>query len=316
MLTLSIAGDNYLHTAALMRGEIKLENVRLIPTMIRPEQLFERQTQSSEYDISEMSLSGHIMHVARGDTRYLGLPIFPSRMFRHGYIWVRSELPIKSPSDLKGRRIGLPQFHMTAALFVRGMLKEDFGLDVGDIEWVQGGRMVPGRIEREPLALPPEVHLTVERQRSLEELLEARELDGVMGPERPLPNSRVALRTLFRDPRATEYEYFKRTGIYPIMHLVTVRRSIIEENVWLATTLFEAFQEAKRRALEAILGRRSTFIAIPGFRYFADEVVSLFGDDIWPYGIEPNRETLRAALRYSREQHLIDRTLGITDLFK
>ncbi|WP_156767437.1 ABC transporter substrate-binding protein [Mycobacterium sp. E796] len=255
------------------------------------------------------------MRVARGDDRYVGLPVFTSRVFRHDGIILRRE--IESAHQLPGKRIAVPEYHMTAALFMRGLLFDEYGLDHRSITWVQAGHHTPGRIERESISIP-DVTIEVERERTIDEMLAEGSVAASLNPygSALLGGSAPIVRRLYPDPLAAEIEYFGRTGVYPIMHLVVVKRDLYERHPWVALNLYKAFVAAKDLCLERMkgIGGHSP-VALPGFLHRLDDAREIYGADLWPYGLEANRTTLDTACRYSFQQGLSNRAVAPEELF-
>ena len=314
-LPLSFACDWYDRTEAIRSGEVAPEGVDLTPLTMTPTETFWRLTQSHEFDVAEMSLSGFIMRTARGDDTYVGLPVFTSRVFRHDGIIVGTA--IESPQQLAGQRVALPEYHMTAALFMRGLLFDEHGVDHRDITWVQAGHHTPGRIEREPLSIPG-VTVEVERERTIDQLLRDGHVAASLNPygSALLDDPAPIVRRLYPDPLSAEREYFTRTGIYPIMHLVVLKRWIYERHPWVAVNLYNAFVAAKDLCLQRMKGIGGhPPVALPGFLHHLEVAREIYGDDLWPYGIEANRRTLETACRYSLQQGLSDRLVEPEELF-
>jgi 4,5-dihydroxyphthalate decarboxylase len=312
----SFACGRYDRTEPIQSGEIAPVGMELVPLVLHPADTFLRLTRDAEFDIAEMSLSGHIMRTSRGDDRYVGLPIFTSRAFRHRGIVLRSE--VADVADLAGRRVAVPEYHMTAALFMRGLLGDEFGFDHRSVTWVQAGQFSPGRVERESLRLPPEVRVEVVTDRTIDQMLASGDVQAATTPYTSglagQPDSPI--RPLFADPLAAETDYLARTGIFPIMHLVVVRRTLVERHPWVVVNLMQAFTRAKDLCLERMQGLGGhPPVALPFFLDSVARARSLLGDDLWPYGVEPNRTTLEAACRYSCQQGLSDRLLTPEDLF-
>jgi 4,5-dihydroxyphthalate decarboxylase len=280
-----------------------------------PTETFWRLTQCHEFDVAEMSLSGFIMRTARGDDRYVGLPVFTSRVFRHDGIILRRE--IQSALQLPGKRVAVPEYHMTAALFMRGLLSDEHGVDHREITWVQAGHHTPGRIERESVSIP-DVTIEVEPNRIIDEMLRDGTVDASLNPygSALLEEQASVVHRLYPDPSAAEIEYFARTGIYPIMHLVVIKRDLYERHPWVAVNLYKAVVTAKDLCLERMkgIGGHSP-VALPGFLHRLDEARKAHGDDLWPYGVEANRVTLQTACRYSFEQGLSGRLVAPEELF-
>lgn len=320
-LQLSLGCGKYERTRALFDGTVRPQGVDLIPIDLRPSDIFWRQIKHGEFDVSEMSLSAHIMAVAGGDLRFVAIPVFPSRVFRHSSILVLAGSELSNLSQLRGRTIGVPEYHMTAALFVRGLLSDEYGIAPEEIAWVQAGLEVAGRAERVDLNLPASVDLRAEPNRTLTELLERRDVDALIAPSLPgrgptgciMPS--LGMRRLLQDARAAEREYYEKTGIFPIMHTVVLRRELQDRHPWLATELMRCFSRAKEVAETEARTRGNLISALPWFQAELESTEKLMGTDFWPYGFEANAATLDAAVRYSFEQHLSHRRVQPAELF-
>lgn len=313
---LSLACGRYDRTEAILDGRVKPQGVELTCLALPPYEMFWRQIQHREFDVSELSLSAHILAVSRGERDLLGIPVFPSRVFRHSYIFVRDAAGIETPEQLAGKRVGLPEYHMTAALFIRGLLADEHGVEPRSISWVQAGLVQAGRKERVELDLPEGVSVERNERESLLDLLAAGRLDAVAIPS--VPEKLLALpgvRRLFPDVRAVERDYFARTGIFPIMHLVAIRADVHERAPWVALELYKAFDAAKELALREAFARGAIASSLPWFQSELEETRAAMGDDLWPYGVEKNRATLEAAVRYSAEQGLSERQVTVEELF-
>lgn len=309
-LPLTLACGDYDRTHALADGSVVPEGVDLnyIP-LEPPGEIFWRQLRHEEFDASELSLSAYVITLSRGDRRFVAIPVFPLRTFRHSFIWVTERSGIKVPQDLVGKRIGIPEYHMTALLFIRGMLEHDYGVRPEDIHWVRG------RVERIDLTLPPTIRLDdLPTGQTFGQMLEDGELDGIAGTRPPRsikPN--VAVR-LFPRPREVEIDYYRRTGVFPIMHVVAMRRELYEQHRWLAESLTKAFMEAKERAYHR-MHEVSGLYSLPWLNLDMEDTREVFGDDPFTYGVDPNLPTLRAATEYSLEQGLSARKVEIEELF-
>lgn len=316
-LKLAIACGRYDRTVALRDGRIKPDGIDLNYLPMGPAEIFWRQIKHEEFDASEMSLSAYIMEVSEGRDRFVGIPVFPSRVFRRAYVFVNADAGIEDPADLKGKRVGVPEYHMTAALFIRGFLSDDHGVAAGDVEWIQGGQTVPGRQERVELKLPPSITVTHEPDRTIDEMLVSGDLDAVVSAytTQSVAQGDPRVRRLFADPVARELEAFRRTGIFPIMHLIAIRREVYEANRWIATSLQKAFEEAKQVAYADIADHGASSSILPFFQLERERTIAEFGTDFWPYGVEANRATLEAAVRYSHEQGLSPRRVEVEELF-
>ncbi|MBM3502491.1 MAG: ABC transporter substrate-binding protein [Alphaproteobacteria bacterium] len=302
-----------------MDGSVRPAGLELTFITGYPRDLFRRMAQYAEFDASEMSLSTYIAMIARGDRRFVAIPVFPSRNFRHGYIFVNRRAGITRPEDLKGKRIGVPEYQMTAALWIRGFLQHDHGIAPRDMTWFTGAMDEHGFDERYALSLPTDVRLTtIGRGETLEAMLESGAIDALIMAARPklAGQSDTAIARLFPDFPRVEQDYYRRTGLFPIMHTVVVRRDLYERHPWIATSLFEAFELAKREGRARIRITGPLAVALPWLPAHLEEVEATFGGhDPWVYGIEPNRSVLETMVRYSVEQGLATRAVGLDELF-
>jgi 4,5-dihydroxyphthalate decarboxylase len=317
-LPLSIAIGDYDRIRPLEDGRVRIDGCDPVFMHLEPEEVFFRGFRQEAFDVCELSLSTFALRTARGDCPYVGVPVFPSRAFRHTAIYVRTDRGIESPRDLKGRRIGIPEYQLTANVWARAILQGDHGVDPSHIRWVQGGQEEPGRIEKAGFDLPEGVHLEPAPEgRTLSGMLEDGEIDGLIAPRAPSCFLRGAPHVgwLFSDPQAAASDWFRRTGIFPIMHLLGVRRSLVEQHPWLPVALLKAFEEAKRLTLEALADPAAPRVTLP----FLDEQVraaqALMGKDYWPYGLEANRVVLESFLEHHHRQGLSPRRLGPEELF-
>ncbi|MDQ2961975.1 MAG: 4,5-dihydroxyphthalate decarboxylase [Pseudomonadota bacterium] len=316
-IQLSLAIGAYDHVRDVLDGTVPVAGVELTVLRLPVEEMFYRFLMHGEFDVSEASLGKIVALAAQDDHRFVPLPVFPSRVFRHSSIYIRSGGDIARPEDLAGKRVGVPEWAQTAAIYTRGLLSEEYGVDLASIHWHQAGVNDPGRIEKVKLTLPSGIRLTVVADRSLSEMLLAGDLDAVLSarPPAPILAGDPRVRRLFADHRAVERAYARKTGIFPIMHVVAMRREVYERDRWLAMNLFKAFDEAKARSLERIADMAASFLPLP---WAPDELRSareLFGSDPWPYGIAPNRTTLDIFLRYAFEQGVCSRPLTLETLF-
>ena len=311
-LKLTVACGPYDRTRALADGTVQPEGIDLSYLAMRPAETFWRMLNNEEFDASEMSLSSYAILRSKGDARFIALPVFPSRMFRHSCVYVNSRSGIRHPQDLKGKRFGAADYQMTAAVWVRGFLQDDYGVHPEDLHWVlgapvQGGVRVPEGVRTE--ALGP--------RQSLDEMLERGEIDALIGVTLPRPflagSKRV--RRLFRDHRKVEEDYYRRTGIFPIMHTVVMKTSLLQAEPWAAISLYKAFVESKRLNDESLYDTDALHASLP---WLIDEIESsrrIFGEDVWNYSIEGSRPTLDALLQYLDEQGLTARRMNVEELF-
>jgi 4,5-dihydroxyphthalate decarboxylase len=316
-LRLSIAVGDYDRTRALIDGSVAIDGVDPVFTPLGPEEIFFRAFRHAEFDICELSLSSFTIKTAQGACPYIGVPAFVSRAFRHTAIYVRTDR-IKKPADLKGKKIGVPEYQLTANVWARAILEDDHGVKPGDIHWVRGGMFEAGRLEKITIAPPPDVTIDdAPEGRTLSDMLAVGEIDGLIAPRMPAPFQRgdPNVGWLFPDPAAAAKDYFKRTGIFPIMHLIGVRRELAEQQRWLPAALLKAFACAKDIALTRLDDTSSTKITLPFVEEQLVEVRALMGADFWSYGVEPNRKTLQTFLRHHHRQGLSARLVAVEELF-
>lgn len=313
----TLACGPYDRTAALADGRVRAEGVALNVVQLEPEEIFWRMMRHAEFEVSEMSLSSYAMAVSRDDHRFVGLPVFLSRSFRHSSLYVRSDAELEDPRELRGARIGVPEYQMTAAVWTRGLLADEYGLTAHDATWVTGGLEQPGRAERQPLHLPPGIDVERLGARTLADALLAGEIDALMAPRVPTvfraPDPPI--RRVFPDYATRELEYHRRTGLFPIMHLVVIRSDVAERHPWLAQSLTKAFERAKALAVAGIEDAPALRWTLPFLLDAVERSKAEFGSDPWPYGLEANRATLEVFLRYLQEQGLVARDLQPDALF-
>jgi 4,5-dihydroxyphthalate decarboxylase len=312
---------NYDRVAALLDGRVTIPGVKLAVEVQYPTQIFARAFTEAPYDISELSASSYVMQLAKGACPYVALPAYLSRAFRHGGIYVRTDRGIAGPKDLEGRLVGVPEYQMTMALWARGLLADEYGVDTDRLRYRTGGLNQAGRKERLTLDLPARMDVApVAEGRTLNELLVAGELDAVIAPAPPdafvAGDARIA--RLFPDVRAAERDYYARTGIFPIMHLVGLRRELAEAQPGLARAVYDALLESRRLAmaeLAATATASANRIQLPWLAAEWEDTRALMGVDYWPYGVERNRAALDALCRYSVAQHLAPERLSPDRLF-
>jgi 4,5-dihydroxyphthalate decarboxylase len=311
------ASKGYDRLAALLDGRVAPEGIDLNIIALPVEETFYRQARYAEFDLSEMSLSTYVLSLADPSPEFVALPVFPSRYFRHQSIFVNRDSGIRRPEDLAGRTVGVPEYQITATVWQRGMLSDDYGVRPADIVWRQGGIEQPGRPEKVGLSLPPDVRLEgIGPDDTLGRQLARGEIDALMCAHVPsVFAEHEHIVRLFPDYKTVEQEYFRRTALFPIMHVVVVRRRILEEHPWVARSLYKAFEEARAIAMEELRYRSSLTVMLPWLADHLDETVRVMGDDYWPYGLEKNRRDLDTFLRYSSEQGLSARRLEPEELF-
>ena len=314
---LTLAVCDYEHVREITQGLVRADGITLTPLIFPSiEEITFRFTKSLEWDVSELSFGKYISLTSQGDAPMIAIPVFPSRVHRHSAIYVRADRGIKTAKDLEGRAVGIPEWAQTAGIYVRGFLAEDHGVDLAKIQWLQAGVNEPGRAEKVELKLPAGIRYKARPDTSLSAMLASGEVDAVISARAPAafaPGGAVV--RLFPDYRAEEERFFKKTGIFPIMHLITVRRAAYEQHPWIAMNLFKMFDEAKRRCLNRLRDFTCARIPLPWAAAIADEIVANYGPDPYPYGIEESRPTLEAFCRYAHDQGVTHRRMTIEDLF-
>ena len=318
-LQLSFACALYDRMQALYTGEVKPAGIDLnfIPIEV-PRPLFDRMSGGQEFDVAEYSITEFAQRLAMGNCPFVAIPVFPSRSFRHGFISIHRKAGITQPGDLEGRRVGVPLYAMTAAIFLRGLLQHEYGVGLSKIQWVQGAINSAGAHGRPtvvPLARPVPIEIN-DSGKSLSELLEARSIDAIIGTSLPEAIRRNPdIGRMFPNYVELEKDYYKRTGIYPIMHLIAIRKEIYERHPFVASSLYDAFEESKKIALGKMFSSRALRYMTPWLMRDIDEIHEVFNGEPWPYGIEPNRKTLTALVTYLVDQGLIAVPIPVEDLF-
>jgi 4,5-dihydroxyphthalate decarboxylase len=318
-LPLTFAGCRYDRLEAIRDGDVAVEGVELnCITLKSGRDVFDRMVGGKEFDVAELSASEYVSLHGAGDCPFVAIPVFPSRVFRHGYIFMNTRCGIRTPKDLEGRRVGLPLYTQTAAIWARGHLQHQFGVDLSSVRWVQGAVEKAGT-HGTPHAPPLLAPVQIEQNRSsapLGDLLARGDIDALIGSRKPESFGRHPdVARLFPDYRARERKLYETTKIFPIMHLIAIRRDLYERHRWIATSLYKAFVESKRRALARMRYAGSLGYMLPWLLAEIEEIDAVFGGDAWPYGIEPNRPTLQALVQYMLEQHFIAKAIPIEDLF-
>ncbi len=315
-LPVTIATGDYDRVRPIIDGRVAVEGCEVSYFPIPIEETSYRTFTNAEFDVAEVSLSSFVLARSRGEIPYIGLPVFTSRMFRHSAIYVRADTGIESPVDLKGREVGVPVYAMTAALWVRGMLAEEYGVMPSDIVWRTGGLEQPGRYGAFSLDLPSEIEVRpLPPERNLSAMLAAGEIAALVSARAPSCFDAGAVRRLFPDYRTAEEAYYRKTGLYPIMHLVAMRESLAKAHPWLPASLYKAFLAAKTMAVAALDDVTAPHVSAPWIAAEVERTRSLLGNDIWPYGFRDNLGELRAVMRYSHAQGLAVREMDPAELF-
>lgn len=317
-LRLSIAIGDYDRNRPLLDGEVQIDGVDPVFMKLVPEEIFFRAFRHAEFDVAEASLSSFTIKTAQGTNPYVGVPAFVSRAFRHTGIFIRNDRGIEKPQDLKGKRIGCPEYQLTACVWIRSMLEDDYGVKPSDITWVRGGIEQPGRTEKIQVSLPSDVRLEqAPADRSLNQMLVDGEIDGFIGPRSPssFDDGHPNITRLFSDPTAAAADYYQRTKIFPIMHVIGARRTIVDQHPWLPAALLKAFEQSKKVALTRLGDTSATKITLPFVEEQLQAAKALMGQDFWSYGVGPNRHVLEAFLKTHHSQGLSAHLLKIEDLF-
>jgi 4,5-dihydroxyphthalate decarboxylase len=317
-IPITIACGDYDRTRAIKDGRVRVEGCAVTYIPLEPEEVFFRAFRYQEFDVCELSFSSYLRITDGGQSDYIGIPAFVSRVFRHSGIYIRTDRGIASPQDLQGKTIGLPEYQITAVVWMRGILQDEYGVKPTDIHWRSGGIEQPGRDERTPLAPIPGLDLKpIAADKTLSGMLIAGELDAIFSARAPscFVSRAPHVGRLFPDYRAVEKAYYKKTGHFPIMHLVGVKKSLVERHPWLPTSLYKAFAEAKALALWEVRDINALRVTLPWLEAEALETIALMGEDYWRYGVEENRSDIETLARYAYEQGLVKRKLPVEELF-
>lgn len=316
-LKLNFATSEYDHFNDLANGIVNPQGIDLNVMFYEVEEIFYRMALHRDFDMSEMSFAKFVAQVSGDRPDIIGLPIFPSRVFRLSNIYVHKKSGIKKPSDLKGKKVGTPEWAQTASVYTRGWLTDHVGIKLNQIDWRQAGVDQPGRIEKVKLKLPKGVSVTPMPDKSLSEMLVTGELDAAFSAHAPTSflEGNPNVQRLFPNYRDVEAEYYQKTKVFPIMHVIAIKKSILEENPWVAANLMTAFEKARTNSIARVLEITASRMPVPWLTYEGEEKMKLLGKDYFPYGIEDNRTTLEAFLKWTFEQGIAKRHLKPEDLF-
>lgn len=316
-ISLTLACDLNTVTRPVYDGAVTPEGIDLTFLALDDvNDMFRRMIRHQEFHASEMSMSSYLIARDQGSPEFVGIPVFPSRVFRHGFIFVNDDAGISEPADLRGKRVGVPSYSMTSALWERAIVEEEYGVEPAEMRWYQ--RRGQGTDEDDPLTLtlPDDVELDeIPPDRSLGGMLADGSLDALFSSSVPDCYDGETVRRLFPDYRRVEEAYYERTGLFPIMHVLVLRRDVYEGNEWIASELARAFAEAKERGLGTLASTSRRKIAVPWIYEHVERVEATFGEDYWPYGVEANYDVLDEMTRYSHEQGLTSEKLPVEDLF-
>jgi 4,5-dihydroxyphthalate decarboxylase len=316
-VALTIATDDYDHMRDLRFGLVRPEGIDVTYLCMEIHEVFSRFIFNREFDVSELSSAKFAALVSEPNSDIIGLPVYPSRQFRFSSFYINTTKGIKTAADLRGKRIGLPEWAQSAAVYTRGYLMHDVGIPLDAIDWVQAGTEQAGRIEKVDLTLPKSVRLERIADRTLSDMLASGEIDAAMIAREPscFKKGHPDVARLFPDFRAAELEYYKKTKIFPIMHIIAMKRSVLAEHPWVARNLFNAFEESKRNSLSRINDNAISSYPVPWLTDYSRGTRKIFGDDTHSYGIEANRPTLEAYLTYAWEQGIAKRLMKPEEIF-
>jgi 4,5-dihydroxyphthalate decarboxylase len=317
-LRLSLACWDYDRTRALADGSVRPEGIDLNYQNLYVEETFFRMLRNREFDAAEMSLSSYCVSLMRDEPAFIAIPVFPSRFFRHSCIFVSAASGIREPRDLAGKKIGVPEYQMTAPVWIRGILQDEYGVDAAGCEYWTGGEEEPGRDEKLKLDLPVKFRVKpIGPDKTLARMIADGELDAMHTARAPstFMTQPDRVKRLFENYVEVEKAYYRKTGIFPIMHTVVIRRELYDANRWIAQSLFKAFQQAQRRTYDTLSTTMALTTMLPWQVAHVEEARRELGEDWWPYGYEANRHVLETFLRYHHEQGLSKRRLEARELF-
>ncbi len=317
-LDLNIACWDYDRTRPLTDGRVQPEGINLDITVLRPREIFPRMLQDQEFHASEMSLASYVILKARDQCPFVAIPVMLSKIFRHDCIYVRPDAGINEPADLRGKRIGLPQYSSTAGVFIKGLMQHEYGVSPQEMTWFMGGQDTPAPAPLVPLDLPADIHLEfISEDKTLEGMLADGELDALFATYIPnlfLSGSPTIAR-LFPNFKEVEQDYYRRTGIFPIMHTVVIREDVHREHPWVAASLYDAFSQAKDLAVGGLYDTDALALTLPFLIDHLEESRRIFGSDYWSYGVESNRPALEGLSQYVVDQGLAPRVVSTEELF-
>lgn len=317
-LRINLACMDYDRVRPLMDGRVNPGGIDLNILPMRPRETFPRMLERAEFEASELSLASYTILKGKGDTRFISIPVALSKLFRHSCIYVRKGSGIASPADLKGKRVGTTQYGSTAVVFMKGLMQDEYGVRPEDMHWFMGGLEAPVQNPLLPLKLPEKIRLEFLKSGvTLEDMMERGELDALFSIYLPPSFMRgdKHIARLFPEYKKAEIAYFKKTGIFPIMHTVVLRRDVYEANPWAARNLFAAFEAAKNLAVDGLYDTDALHLTLPFLLDHIEENWRTFGDDFWSYGFEPNRKTLEAIGRWVFDQGLSPRVVKAEEIF-
>ncbi len=317
-LNLSLACWGYDRTEALQSGLVKPDGIDLNFQTLEVEETFFRMLRNKEFDVAELSMSSYCVTLGRDNPQFIAIPVFPSRFFRHSCIFVSAKSGIRTAKDLVGKRIGVPEYQMTAPVWIRGILQDEYGIDPSSVTYVTGGEETPGRDEKLKLNLPEKFRVEpIGSTQTLTHMLADGEIDALHTARAPSTfySEPDKVQRLFPDFVEVEKAYFKKTNIFPIMHVVAIRRDVYEKNRWIAQALFKAFNQAQKLTYEQLRVSASLKTMLPWQIAMVEDTIATMGAEWWPYGIERNRHVIETFARYHNEQGLSPRQLTVEEMF-
>ena len=315
-LRMTLACWNYDRTRGLAEGRIRPDGIDLNYVTIPVEETFFRMLRYKEFDAAELSLSSYVLSLFRPDRPFIAIPVFPSRVFRHSCIYVNAASGITEPKDLIGKRVGTPEYQMTAAVWIRGILAEEYAVPVDSVTYVTGGQEEPGRPEKLPLDLPSTIRVErIGSEQTLSSMLARGDIDALYTARTPSTFRSASVKRLFEGFPAVERDYYRRTTIFPIMHTLVIRRDVYDRDRWVAQSLYKAFRVAQQETYADLMETAALKAMLPWLPAHIEELRCEMGDDFWPYGLDRNRHTLATFLRYSHEQGLARERLEPEALF-
>ncbi|HXV49807.1 MAG TPA: ABC transporter substrate-binding protein, partial [Candidatus Binatia bacterium] len=312
-IPITLACEDYDRTRPVKDGIVKPEGIELNYLVMSVEEIFWRMMKYEEFDASELSMGAFLTAAAQGRRPFIAIPVFPSRTFRHRCLFVNMASRIERPEDLRGKRMGVPEYSMTAAVWLRGLLQHEYGVLPKEIHWIQAGEEHPGRKDRVDFEMPASIRLETRPDNTLNDMIDSGEIDAMMSPRMPscFLNGSEKVQRLFPDYRRVEMDYFKKTGLFPIMHVIVIKRSIYEKAPWVAQTLYKAFCQSKEICMKELYDTNILRVSLPWTSAEYEDTCELMTADYWPYGLDPNRVNLETLHSYLHEQGLIKEKLNL-----
>jgi 4,5-dihydroxyphthalate decarboxylase len=316
-LKLKFACGEYDRTVPFRTGDIRPKDIELNYTPQAPELTFYEQMKDLRWDISEMSMSAYVQMRAKGRNDLIALPVFPSRVFRHSALYVKTDSEIRKPEQLRGKRVGIGWYQMSGAVWCRGALMDDYGVKPGEITWISGTDMQASASADQVHQAADMVAGTKQDKPRLELMLESGDIDALLSVHTPraMARNEGTVRYLFENCRQVEEDYFRRTRIFPMMHTLVIKQSIYDQHPWAAQSLFDAFETAKDRALFNLYELNALSVAAPFIIHEVEHTRKLMGMDYWPFGVEANRHAISTFVRHLHDQQIISSKPEVSDLF-